>query len=130
MPGRLYGEVRAFANSNGDRTWEPASFGVSFERLGTNLFGYYAGVTFNRRPIRRDSDTDRFEALVGGGLMVAFPLPVAFRNGRGSGMNLFSRAGMHGDGRTGFGAEFRIGVGFSYGSPYRKVGIRSRDESP
>jgi hypothetical protein len=129
VPGRLYLEGRSFSDAGGHWTL-PQAWSVTYERLGTNLFGYYAGYSRGKRRVERRADGDKSENVVMAGLVAEIALPVAWPDGWGSGVNVFLRSGINADGKTGIGWDLRLGLGWAFGSQLRKFGIRHGDDSP
>jgi hypothetical protein len=123
LPGRLYSQITA-----GTEAPHLQRILVSYEALRTNLSGFYVGVANERRAV--PVDDDRFSSVLTGGMLFEFPLPIKWPDGLGSGLNLHARIGIATDGRTGIGFEAHGGIAISYGSLFRKFGIRSRDPNP
>jgi hypothetical protein len=127
LPGRVYGEA-FFRNSK--KQFDGLAF--TYETLHSNLFGYYMGLSwFNDIEPFEDDDVEFSKGLwlTGGGLYEQM-LPVPWPDFLGSGLNLNSRFGLSFDNSWGLNWEVRGGLGVTFGTPFRKFGIRASDPSP
>jgi hypothetical protein len=125
VPGRVELEVVNRGGTTG-------AVSARYQRLVTNLFGLYGGLTWlrdlNRSVKSLDLDFDPGLSL-SGGLLFETPVPKlspAFK----SRLNVTIQPGLLLDNAFGLNWEMRVGLSVVLNSPFRRFGIRAKDSNP
>jgi hypothetical protein len=125
LPGRVYGE--AFFRESSTR-FDGLAF--TYEHLVTNLLGYYTGLSWFR-DLSPDSEDSKKGLWLTYGALYEQPIAASWwPDALGSGLNLNSRFGFSFDNFFGLNWEVRAGVGVTFGTRFRKFGIRGTDPTP